>query len=93
MGESYFSVGEEVILCSKMHPECNGDATVLGVFPSNFGIDSAGNRCSYGYTLTIPNPNPSNWSQNALRKKPKPYNGEQFDFSDEDCPYEVEEKV
>lgn len=31
--------------------------------------------------------------EKSLRKKPKPYNGEQFDFSDEDVPYSVEEKA
>ncbi len=32
MSNPYFEVGEEVILYSKMRPECNGDATVFGAY-------------------------------------------------------------
>lgn len=31
MGNPYFSVGEEVVICSKHYPEINGDNTIISV--------------------------------------------------------------
>jgi len=50
------------------------------------------------YQLTIQNPLNEHgmrglWLQSSLRKKHKPYNDDEFNFSDEDIPYPMEEIV
>ena len=73
MREAYFEVGEEVILKSENHPECNGDALVIERNPGTYIDDVSGCREStWGYKLSIESPTGNRWNQSALRKKHKP---------------------
>tara|TARA_R110000851_G_scaffold113943_5_gene238802 strand:- start:1039 stop:1329 length:291 start_codon:yes stop_codon:yes gene_type:complete len=74
---SYFKVGEECILQSKLCPELNGDCTVIDVLddkprrkhlPNGEIIIEGG--CSY--IITTKHLEGWSWAEEALRKKHKP---------------------
>ena len=74
---SYFKVGEECILQSKMHPELNGECTVIKVFDDEIRLTYFSNGAEkmtggYAYYLSIKNPSGRMWDESALRKKHKP---------------------
>lgn len=80
MNHPYFSVGEEVILVSKMQPQYNGDQIVEYVIPpgehpdplnSNVIVEGPG----YGYRLaglSLHEDRGLYFDESALRKKYKP---------------------
>lgn len=89
MGETMrqlFSVGEEVILCSKNHPQYNGayivDKVVISGEKHTCRITGQsgnvrGGSSELGYLLNVPHLDAIEgveiaWSQSALRKKHKP---------------------
>ena len=82
--KQYFSVGEEVVLCSKSYPEYNGEYIVYKVlvagdrFICRISGLSFRNRDGVGYLLDIPLrdleydlPVETLWDQTALKKKHK----------------------
>ena len=76
MEKPLFEIGEEVILQSKNHPECNGEAVVISYMPSSGGVDRYGVKQVVGgfaYKLTIDSPLPNKlWHELAIKKKHKP---------------------
>jgi hypothetical protein len=82
MSQPYFAVGEEVILVSKSHPECNGEHTVARIFiqgdeyKSTSGKPWQNTSDTIGYWLESDDIERRNngklWSQSALRKKHPP---------------------
>lgn len=88
MTKPLFEVGEEVILQSKVRPELNGEATVLGVYTDTLlakkrlnelnppDVNFIGELTGARYELTITNIRSTGviafWAESALRKKHKP---------------------
>ena len=78
MEGAYFKVGEEVILESKSLPECNGEYTVLEVFPKGHVLKEAEGTVYYcpdiGYAIGALPPAKffDAWDQSSLRKKHPP---------------------
>ena len=82
MTRPLFSEGEQVILCSKKLPQCNGEYTVHAIHkegdlvPCRFtGEVFAARGSALGYALTPPvnlNRFEALWCQSALRKKYPP---------------------
>jgi hypothetical protein len=74
---SYFKLGEECILQSKMHPELNGDCIVTEVIGCRRALVYRPNKkpvseLSCGYFTTIKSRDGFCWDESALRKKHKP---------------------
>lgn len=80
MSRPKFSVGEEVILCSVMRPELNGEYVVLGVAEDGdvykgigfFNTDGRPYGYDLGHHIISDHIHPNIWSESALRKKHKP---------------------
>lgn len=86
--KTLFEVGEEVIICSKSHPDSNGEAVVLSIIKGGDSVmcEHCGTATrikghGYGYYLNVI---PSSscckpWGEKALRKKHK---GGDFSFNE-----------
>ena len=74
---SYFKLGEECILQSKMYPELNGDCIVTEFTGCRKALIYRPNKkpvsvFTCGYLTTIKSPDGFYWDESALRKKHKP---------------------
>ena len=72
MSRPLYSVGEEVLLCSKTYPELNGPAVVCEVVFKLIRGNIDGIMRPHGYFLNIAVPDGRKWCEEALRKKPDP---------------------
>jgi len=70
MTQPKFSVGEEVILCSKNCPEFNGEYTVVASFYGETFSRQGKRYIGWNYDLDSTHVN--YWWETALRKKHKP---------------------
>lgn len=79
MSRPKFSVGEEVILCSVMRPELNGEYIIEGICEDGHVYKGVpfftSDGIPYAYDLGIVivgDMHPNLWSESSLRKKHKP---------------------
>ena len=93
MTKPLYQVGEEVVIHASGTQE-HGMEAVITIAKSD-RLSSGGfepNQIRSLYKTSV-DMDDQYWGDKHLRKKHKPYNGEVFDFSEEDLPYKTGEKV